>query len=280
MACHRVDALLQAATARLTGASATPRLDAETLLAHLLERDRSSFRAWPEAECAPALAEAFQARVEQRCAGTPLHYLLREREFWSLTLGVTEAVLIPRPDTELLVELALARLPAGATLLDAGTGSGAIALALASERPDAQVVASDNDRAAARVAQHNAAAHQALNAPVVVADWLAPFTAQSFDIIVANPPYIAPDEPELGQGDVRFEPQHALIAPPDGFQAIQALVQSAQYRLRPGGWLILEHGWQQAAGVRQRLADSGYDAVTTHTDLAGRERATIGRRSD
>jgi release factor glutamine methyltransferase len=280
MPTQRVDALLRAATARLAEASPSPQRDAEALLTHLLARDRSYLRAWPDAECPAELVTHFQALVEQRRQGIPLHYVLGEREFWSLTLRVTDDVLIPRPDTELLVELALARLPTNGVALDAGTGSGAVAVALANERPDAWVLASDNDIAAARVAQHNAITHEACNAPVVVADWLAPFAAGRFDLILANPPYIAPDEPELGEGDVRFEPHRALTAPPDGFRAIQALVDSAQHHLCPNGWLILEHGWQQGAGVRERLATGGYAAITTHRDLAGRERATMGRRGD
>jgi len=278
MAAHRVDALLQAATSRLTEASATPQLDAETLLADLLGRGRSYFRAWPEAECPAATAQRFQALIEQRRCGEPVHYLIGEREFWSLTLRVTPDVLIPRPDTELLVELALTRLPASGTVLDAGTGSGAIALALATERPDALIIASDNSPTASRVARHNLARHNARNAHVVVADWLASFSGDSLDVVVTNPPYIAPDEGELDQGDGRFEPPGARKAPPDGLGCIDAIIASAHEHLRPGGWLILEHGWQQGPDVRARLTDKGYGSVATHKDLAGHERASSARR--
>lgn len=278
MAANRVDELLHDATAALAATSPSPRLDAETLLAHCLGRDRSWFLAWPEATCPETACTWFQNAIERRRAGVPVHYLTGSRGFWSLELQVTDDVLIPRPETELLVELTLDRAPMPERILEPGTGSGAVAIALAREHAGASLIATDHDPAAVRLARRNAASLGATGIDFLVADWLAPFSNERFDVIVANPPYIAPDEPELNQGDVRFEPRAALVAPPDGLAAIRRLAEQAPSLLCSGGWLIVEHGWRQGPSVRDLFAAQGFQFVASHEDLAACERATVGQR--
>lgn len=254
------------------------RLDAQLLLLHALGRSPQE-RAWLIAHDAhalePAAEQAFLALCRRRAAGEPAAYLLGQKEFYGLPLRVDARVLVPRPDTETLVAWALDELRAQAAprVIDLGTGSGAIALAIQSARPDARVEAVDASADALAVAEANA---QALGLAVKFrqADWLA--DAGRYELIVSNPPYIPEDDPHLAA--LRHEPLGALAAGPDGLEALRAIVQSAPRHLRPGGWLLLEHGWDQAAAVRALLAAAGFTEVQSRRDLAGIERCSGGRR--
>lgn len=256
----------------------SPRADADALLCHLLACRRSYLMTWPERELDAAQQATLQAWLDRRLAGEPIAHLIGEREFWSLPLKVSPATLIPRPDTEVLVEQALARLPAGpCALLDLGTGTGAIALALKSERPDADVWAVDRMPDAAALARANSAA---LGLPIEVRDgsWFEPLSdAPRFAMIVSNPPYIDGADPHLEEGDVRFEPRSALVAGEQGLADIRLIVADAPAHLCPGGWLLLEHGWEQGAMVRQLLLQQGYCQVETVRDYGDNERVTLGR---
>ena len=256
----------------------SPRADADALLCHLLACRRSYLMTWPERELDAAQQATLQAWLDRRLAGEPIAHLIGEREFWSLPLKVSPATLIPRPDTEVLVEQALARLPAGpCALLDLGTGTGAIALALKSERPDADVWAVDRMPDAAVLARANSAA---LGLPIEVRDgsWFEPLSdAPRFAMIVSNPPYIDGADPHLEEGDVRFEPRSALVAGEQGLADIRLIVADAPAHLCPGGWLLLEHGWEQGAMVRQLLLQQGYCQVETVRDYGDNERVTLGR---
>ena len=256
----------------------SPRADADALLCHLLDCRRSYLMTWPERELDAAQQATLQGWLDRRLAGEPIAHLIGEREFWSLPLKVSPATLIPRPDTEVLVEQALARLPAGpCALLDLGTGTGAIALALKSERPDADVWAVDRMPDAAALARANSAA---LGLPIEVRDgsWFEPLSdAPRFAMIVSNPPYIDGADPHLEEGDVRFEPRSALVAGEQGLADIRLIVADAPAHLCPGGWLLLEHGWEQGAAVRQLLLQQGYCQVETVRDYGDNERVTLGR---
>ena len=255
----------------------SPRADADALLCHLLGCRRSYLMTWPERELDGAQQATLAGWLVRRLAGEPIAHLVGEREFWSLPLKVSPATLIPRPDTEVLVEQALARLPAGpCSLLDLGTGTGAIALALKSERPDATVWAVDRMPEAAALARHNSAA---LALPIEVRDgsWFEPLAqAPRFDLIVSNPPYIDGADPHLDEGDVRFEPHSALVADEQGLADIRLIVAQAPAHLVPGGWLLLEHGWDQGEAVRQLLLQHGYQQVATVRDYGDNERVTLG----
>lgn len=268
------------ASARLGGVYA--RHEAELLLLHVLERPRS----WLFAHATDPLAAndqaAFEALLARRVAGEPVAYLTGRRGFWTLDLEVDPATLIPRPETELLVELALERLPPDQALqlADLGTGSGAIALALASERPRAQVLATDASPGALAVAARNAARHELDNVRFAEGghDWYAPLQGVRFDLIASNPPYIASNDPHLEQGDLRFEPSTALASGMDGLDDIRRIVDGGQAHLRPGGWLLIEHGWDQGAAIRALFEATGFAEVQTVQDLEQRDRITLGRR--
>ncbi|MGL6301809.1 peptide chain release factor N(5)-glutamine methyltransferase [Aeromonas caviae] len=256
----------------------SPRADADALLCHLLDCRRSYLMTWPEHELDAAQQATLAGWLARRLNGEPIAHLIGEREFWSLPLKVSPATLIPRPDTEVLVEQALARLPGGpCALLDLGTGTGAIALALKSERPDADVWAVDRMPAAAALARTNSAA---LGLPIEVRDgsWFTPLSdAPRFAMIVSNPPYIDGADPHLHEGDVRFEPRSALVAEEQGLADIRLIVTQAPAHLVPGGWLLLEHGWDQGEAVRQLLLQQGYVQVETVRDYGDNERVTLGR---
>lgn len=270
--------LLAHATRRLIEISASPRLDAEILLAAALEQPRSYLHAWPERTPTLEQAARFAAWLDRRRAGEPVAYILGRREFWSLDLEVTPDTLIPRPETELLVELALARLPMDrpVTVADLGTGSGAIALVLAVERPMARIVAIDRSPAALVVARRNAQRLEIRNVEFREGDWCAPLDNERFDLIVANPPYVAAADPRWRQGELRFEPPAALVAGDDGLSALRAIVAQAPNHLKPGGWVLLEHGYDQGEAVPALLRERGFDAVSDHRDVAGLSRTSGG----
>ena len=270
---------LAGATARLAGDS--PRLDAEVLLAHCLDRPRSHLAAWPERVLDTATLARFEALVARRARGEPVAHLTGVREFWSLELGVTPATLIPRPDTETLVELALRHIPRDRPwpVADLGTGSGAIALALAAERPLARVVATDRSVAALAVARANRDRLGLANVTLVATHWADALAAGRFRLVACNPPYVAAGDPHLERGDVAHEPRDALAAGPDGLAAMPA-VMAAAARCLEDGWLLVEHGADQGPAVRRLMAAAGFAAVRTWPDLAGRDRVTEGRRVD
>ncbi len=263
----------------LRQASALPALEARLLLARVLQRNRAWLSAHPEAPVTSAQAQAFAALCSRREQGEPIAYLLGEREFYGLRLRVNPSALIPRPETEILVELALARLPQDApgTVLDLGTGTGAIALALADARPLATCTATDISPEALALARANASELGLHNVDFVVSDWYAALAPQAWDLIVANPPYIAGSDRHLERGDLRYEPRVALTPEGDGLAALRRIVAGAAARLKPGGWLIVEHGWDQGTAVRSLFVDAGFAAPQTERDLAGIERVTLAR---
>lgn len=267
---------LLARAIELAPVSASPRLDVELLLCAATRCSRTQLYARPEAELTPTQERAFEGLLARRRGGEPMAYLLGERGFWSLTLKVTPATLIPRPETELLVELALALVAESrARVLDLGTGSGAIALALAHERPQWRITGVDRSAAALAVAEANRAALALDTVQFRAGDWLADEGGR-YHLIVANPPYVDPADPHLDQGDVRFEPRAALVAAEQGLADLRAIAAAAPDHLLAGGWLLLEHGADQSAAVRS-LCAGRMEQVQTWRDLAGHERVSGGR---
>lgn len=258
--------------------SESPRRDAEILLEHVTGKTRTFILAFGETALTDAQCEQLAALLARRQRGEPIAHLIGVREFWSLPLFVSPATLIPRPDTECLVEQALARLPATACrILDLGTGTGAIALALASERPDCDVVAVDRMADAVALAQRNAEHLAIPNARILQSDWFSALQGKSFEMIVSNPPYIDAQDPHLSEGDVRFEPLSALVAGDQGMADIAHIIAQARHALTPGGFLLLEHGWQQGALVRDAFSQAGYTQIETCRDYGDNERITLGR---
>jgi release factor glutamine methyltransferase len=272
---------LQNAQKCLLNASDTPRLDAEILLAHALQKPRSYLYTWPDAKLTTCQWCHFKTLLTRRCEGEPIAYIIGYREFWSLALTVTPTTLIPRPETERLVELALEQIPlhSQTRVADLGTGSGAIALAIAHERPHTQVVATDSDPATLAIAKDNA--HR-LNVSLEIrqGDWCEALASEEeFAVIVSNPPYLAETDPHLWQGDLRYEPPLALVAGDDGLDAIRIIIKQALPHLKPGGWLFLEHGYDQATSVSDLLSRAGYTSVTIHQDNAALDRVTCAQKS-
>lgn len=265
----RVHEALQAARA-----AGVDRLDAQLLLAHRLARPRTWLIAHDDAVLAPADTEAFAAAIARRVAGVPLAYLVGEREFRGLMLQVSPAVLVPRPETEHLVDWALSLAPRGARVADLGTGSGAIALALCHARPDLAVTATDASDAALAVARANAQ-RLGLALRFAAGSWWAALAGERFHLVASNPPYIADGDPHLTA--LAHEPRQALTPGGDGLDALRAIVAGAPSHLVPEGWLLLEHGHDQGPPVRALLAANGFEAVETRRDLAGLERCTSGR---
>jgi release factor glutamine methyltransferase len=272
--------LLANAQTYLTKVSDTPHLEAEILLAQALTKPRSYLHTWPER--IPELSQIlhFTDLLEHRLAGEPIAYIIGRREFWSLDLVVTPATLIPRPETELLVELTLERLPPNRSLgvVDLGTGSGAIALAIARERPKIRILATDISPSALAIAQCNARRLGIHNIHFRQGDWCAALGTEVFDLIIANPPYLTASDAHLRVGDLRFEPRLALVASHDGLGAIRTIIGQASRYLHPGGWLLLEHGYDQGKSVCALLRTHGFTGVTDHQDAAGILRVAYGRK--
>ena len=259
-------------------ASESPRRDAEILLGFVTGRARTYILAFGETELLPAEQMQLEALLARRQHGEPVAHLVGIREFWSLPLFVSPATLIPRPDTECLVEQTLARLPASpCTILDLGTGTGAIALALASERPDCHITAVDVMPDAVDLARRNAEHLGIANVTLLQSHWFSALAGQRFATVVSNPPYIDEQDPHLAEGDVRFEPRSALVAADRGLADLAWIIGQARAFLLPGGWLLLEHGWQQGEEVRALFAKNGYRDVETTRDYGGNERLTAGR---
>lgn len=269
---------LRKARRQLENLSETTPLDVEILLSHVLECSRSYLRTWPEKTLSPEQQAQFQKLIDRRQAGEPIAYIIGERDFWDMTLQVSTHTLIPRPETETLVEQALDKIPPDAhwQIADLGTGSGAIALAIARERPHCQLVATDISAAALAVARANATRHHVRNIRFVEGAWLAPLADEHFEMIVSNPPYVHPDDPHLQRGDLRFEPLSALHSTPDGLTDIRTICDTARRHLHPGGWLLLEHGFDQGPTTRACLTELGYQQVRTIEDLAHQPRVSQG----
>jgi len=267
---------LRQATGELSE-SESPKRDAEILLEYVTGKARTYLQAFGETELTAEQEAQLAALLARRKTGEPVAHLVGEREFWSLPLFVSAATLIPRPDTECLVEQALARLPAEACrILDLGTGTGAIALALATERPDSAVTAVDVMPDAVALAQRNVERLGVANVTVLQSSWFSALEKQTFGMIVSNPPYIDEQDPHLAQGDVRFEPLTALVAANAGLADLDHIVTTSRQHLRPGGWLLVEHGWTQGEAVRALFTQAGYAAVETCRDYGGNERLTLG----
>ena len=274
----RLRDLVREAIAAL-GGGAEARTDAEVLAAHAFGLTRAQLIARDDAAPASERVADYRSLVARRARGEPVAYIVGRREFWSLDLEVTPDVLIPRPETERLVELALERIDAASPVrvADLGTGSGAIALAIARERPRAWVVGVDVSRAVLEVARRNAARNRVANVEFVAGDWFAPLNGTTFDLVVSNPPYVAELDPHLEAGDCRFEPRGALASGAEGVDDIRRIAAGARAHLVGEGWLLLEHGFDQADAVRGILREGGYAAVESWTDLGGRWRVTGGR---
>ncbi|NOI26089.1 protein-(glutamine-N5) methyltransferase, release factor-specific [Vibrio mediterranei] len=275
-----IEAVLKRASLILSGSgSESPSLDAAVLLCHVLEKPRSYLLTWPEKALTSNEAEQFEALLNRRIAGEPVAYILGEREFWSLPLNVAPSTLIPRPDTERLVELALDKaLVNDGDILDLGTGTGAIALALASELKTRSVMGVDFQTEAVELARSNATKLNITNCQFAQGSWFEPVDlVHKFSVIVSNPPYIDENDPHLSQGDVRFEPSTALVAENNGLADIETITAKAPTHLLEGGWLLFEHGFEQGQAVREILENNGFCHVVTEQDYAGNDRVTLGQ---
>ncbi|HSS66705.1 MAG TPA: peptide chain release factor N(5)-glutamine methyltransferase [Gammaproteobacteria bacterium] len=277
--CSRVSEILAAAAGTLTARAESPRLEAEILLAHVLAVDRAVLAARPEAEIPSDEKTRYEALIARRVKGEPVAYLTGTKEFWSMDLEVGCEALIPRPETELLVEAALERIPPEATsrVADLGTGCGAVALAIGRERLRARIVATDVSPRALALARRNLSRWGMTNIRLLRSDWLEAIASPAFDLIVSNPPYVPASDPHLLQGDLPMEPRLALASGPDGLDAIRAIVAAAGSRLSQHGSLLLEHGFDQGPAVRALLQAGGFREVFTLEDYARLERVTGGR---
>jgi release factor glutamine methyltransferase len=277
-----IQSVLSQATQSLQTISDSAMLDAEVLLSLALNKDRSYLRAWPEKPLSDEQNHQFLSFLKQRLTGIPIAYITGFKEFWSRDFEVTPDVLIPRPDTELLIEVSLKLLPdnKAANILDLGTGSGIIAITLAAERPKINVSACDSSETALAVAKRNAIKHNINNIQFHLSNWFSAIPNSLFNVIVSNPPYIAQDDYHLQQGDVRFEPTSALCASEHGLEAIQHIANKARQHLEDGGHLLIEHGYNQQHSVKTIFAKFHYENIQTFTDLAGQPRATYGQKPD
>ncbi len=277
-----VQSALSDAMLALFETSTSPEIDAEVLLGHSLGQSRAWLLTYQEEELDEKQYSEFQRLVDRRKQGEPIAYILGNREFWSLNLNVSPATLIPRPETEILVEVAIEKASLSTkntlSIADLGTGSGAIALALASELPAAFITAVDQSKEALAVAIQNAETYQLSNVEFISSNWFDGLLEHQFDLICSNPPYIETQDPHLQQGDLRFEPHSALASGPDGFFDLQQIIAKAPHYLNDGGWLILEHGFQQAMRTQTLLEEHGFVNIDTREDYAGHPRITFGQK--
>lgn len=265
---------------QLKSISDSPQLDCELLLCQVLGVDRTWLRTWPENQVTLDNQQKYKALIALRLQGKPIAYLTGSRGFWTMDLHVSEDTLIPRPETELLVDLALGiNLPKQSLALDLGTGTGAIALALASERSDIHVTAVDSQAGAVTLAKTNCQHYKLTNVVIFQSNWFDAIDAKTstFDLIVSNPPYIAQQDPHLTQGDVRFEPLSALVSGIDGLDDLRIIVSNSPCFLNPDGWLLLEHGYNQGGAVRDLMAAAGFSSLATHQDYNHQDRVTLGQ---
>jgi release factor glutamine methyltransferase len=265
--------------------SDSARLDIELILCHVLQKNRTYLFTWPEKTLSPEQYEQFEQFFNRRKSGEPIAHILGQREFWSLPLSVNNSTLIPRPDTELLVELVLELFAEDSvqqkrSCLDLGTGTGAIVLAVASEKPKWQLLGVDKSADAVALAEQNRVQLNFGHVQIKQSDWFTAIPAQQFDVIVSNPPYIDPQDPHLELGDVRFEPRSALIADNKGLADIELIIRQSWSYLCEQGWLLLEHGYDQGQAVRKLLTTRGFAQVGTRIDLGGNERVTLGRKGE
>jgi len=260
-------------------ATGSTRLDTEILLCSVLKCNRTNLYTYPEQELSSSDIESFNKLINLRSEGLPIAYLTEQKEFWSLSFYVNQDTLIPRPETELLVETSLKYIPTNSVkeILDLGTGSGAIAIAIASERPQANITATDINDGALKIAKLNADSHQIKNVDFKKADWFDIANINSYDLIVSNPPYISTGDPHLKQGDVRFEPIAALTSGEDGLDDLRTIIQESSKHLNTHGWLLLEHGYNQGDVVRQLLIENGFTSPSTIKDYNGLERISFGQ---
>jgi release factor glutamine methyltransferase len=270
---------LQQASRRLSETSPSAMLDAQVLLTHVLSCNTAHLAAWPEKELNEEQQASYLHLLEQRQQGIPVAHLTGSREFWSLIFSVDNSTLIPRPETETLIEFILDRFSdiGKLKLLDMGTGTGAIAISIAKEKPGWEIVASDISEQALVLAAKNSNQHQTKNVTFIHSDWFNDIEQGGFDIIVSNPPYIASDDPHLSQGDVRFEPESALSSGNSGMDDIEHICVKAKEYLSDNGWLIVEHGYDQAKLVADCFANNGYSEITQRQDLSGHYRMTAGK---
>ena len=265
---------------QLQSTSDSPQLDCELLLCYVLDVDRTWLRTWPEKEVSQSLEARFRALLKQRVQGQPIAYLVGSRGFWSMDLQVSQDTLIPRPETELLVELTLGlQLPKNSDGLDLGTGTGAVVLALATERPDMNFTAVDSQVGAVSLANKNCQNLGLSNVNIVQSDWFdsVQLTDNQFDLVVSNPPYISANDPHLQQGDVRYEPSTALVSGVDGLDDLKKIISKAPFYLKPDGWLLLEHGFDQGQAIAALMSEAGYQKVVTHKDYNQMDRVTLGQ---
>ena len=275
---QRIKSALDKATLLLSADSDSAALDAEILLCFILNKERTYLRTWPDFELETEQTDRYWTLIQERQKGRPIAYITGHREFWSRDFLVTPDVLIPRPDTELLIELSLKLIPDNrpTKIIDLGTGSGIIAITLAAERPHAQISAADISLAALNIAQLNANKH---HTPIKFysSNWLADIPTSKFDLIVSNPPYIAEHDDHLSQGDLRFEPLSALRASEQGLSDIKIIADTARDYLEAGGYLLIEHGYDQQQAVEKIFIDYAYKTVQTAKDLSGQPRVTYGQ---
>jgi release factor glutamine methyltransferase len=273
----KIQDLLYKTTKDLIPVTITPRLDAELLLTHVLQKNRSYLHSHNDQKLNSEIMETVFELIEQRLTGKPIAYIIKHKEFWSLDLEINEHVLIPRPETELLVELTLQLLPTNKSLriADLGTGSGAIAIAIAKERPNWFITATDNSNKALLLAQKNAKRLNLTNIQFVLSDWCLNLSEHKFDSIISNPPYIAENDPHL-QSSIKFEPHLALVAKNNGLADIATIIDQAKNKLNTDGVLLLEHGYNQGLAVKDLLMANNYKRITQHQDLAGLDRAICG----
>ena len=271
-----IDQALKQGRQRLSN-SESPDIDCTVLLCHLLKCNPTYLHTWPDKALTDMQQQTFSTYLTQRLEGHPVAHIIGQRGFWTLDLKVTPDTLIPRPDTEILVSAALEKVSSNMCIADLGTGTGAVGLALASERADITVIATDYSAQALAVANLNIRQTALDNMMLWQGDWLSAIAKHSLDMIVSNPPYIEADDPHLGRGDVGFEPLSALVSGTDGLDDIRTIIKQAQDCLKPKGWLMIEHGFQQAKAVRDLFQQAGLDKIETRKDFGNNDRVTLGR---